>query len=162
DVDLALAAVVDGVLGGPDRLAVDRDVRLVGVPVLGGHALELVQGHVAGRDGRRLRLHRGGRTAGGRERSGAAEQRRAQHDGAGKTTAVRVLATLVAPDAGSASVCGYDVASEPRRVRERIGLTGQFASVDETLTGTQNLVMIGRLLDLPAREARARARELLD
>ena len=83
-------------------------------------------------------------------------------NGAGKTTAVRVLATLVAPDAGSASVCGYDVASEPRRVRERIGLTGQFASVDETLTGTQNLVMIGRLLDLPAREARARARELLD
>ncbi|MDX6719552.1 MAG: oleandomycin transport system ATP-binding protein [Solirubrobacteraceae bacterium] len=82
-------------------------------------------------------------------------------NGAGKTTAVRVLATLVAPDAGSARVGGHDVLREPARVRERIGLTGQFASVDETLTGTQNLVMIGRLLDMSARDARARARELL-
>jgi oleandomycin transport system ATP-binding protein len=82
-------------------------------------------------------------------------------NGAGKTTAVRVLATLVAPDAGSARVAGYDVASQAALVRERIGLTGQFASVDETLTGTQNLVMIGRLLDMSPRDAKARARELL-
>ena len=82
-------------------------------------------------------------------------------NGAGKTTAVRVLATLVAPDAGSARVGGYDVLRQPARVRERIGLTGQFASVDETLSGTQNLVMIGRLLDMSARDAKARARELL-
>ncbi len=82
-------------------------------------------------------------------------------NGAGKTTAVRVLATLVAPDAGSAHVAGYDVARQAARVRERIGLTGQFASVDETLTGTQNLVMIGRLLDMRPRDAKARAGELL-
>jgi oleandomycin transport system ATP-binding protein len=82
-------------------------------------------------------------------------------NGAGKTTAVRVLATLVAPDAGSARVAGYDVLRQPAQVRERIGLTGQFASVDETLTGTQNLVMIGRLLDMRGRDAKARARELL-
>src|SRR6186997_1173319 len=82
-------------------------------------------------------------------------------NGAGKTTAVRILATLVAADAGSARVGGYDVARDPSRVRERIGLTGQFASVDETLSGTQNLVMIGRLLDMSARDAKARAGELL-
>jgi oleandomycin transport system ATP-binding protein len=82
-------------------------------------------------------------------------------NGAGKTTAVRVLATLVAPDEGTGKVAGYDVLRQPARVRERIGLTGQFASVDETLTGTQNLVMIGRLLDMNARDAKARARELL-
>ena len=82
-------------------------------------------------------------------------------NGAGKTTAVRILATLVAADEGSARVGGYDVAREPSRVRERIGLTGQFASVDETLSATQNLVMIGRLLDMSARDAKARARELL-
>jgi oleandomycin transport system ATP-binding protein len=82
-------------------------------------------------------------------------------NGAGKTTAVRVLATLVAPDAGDARIDGFDVVRDAAQVRERIGLTGQFASVDETLTGTQNLVMIGRLLDMSGRDAKARARELL-
>jgi oleandomycin transport system ATP-binding protein len=82
-------------------------------------------------------------------------------NGAGKTTAVRILATLIAADAGSARVAGHDVAREPARVRELIGLPGQYASVDELLTGEQNLVMIGQLLDLSGRAARARARELL-
>ena len=83
-------------------------------------------------------------------------------NGAGKTTAVRILATLIAADSGTARVGGFDVARDPRQVRQTIGLTGQYASVDEDLTGTQNLVLIGQLLDLPTREARARARELLD
>jgi oleandomycin transport system ATP-binding protein len=82
-------------------------------------------------------------------------------NGAGKTTAVRILATLIQADGGSARVAGHDVAREPARVREQIGLTGQYASVDELLTGEQNLVMIGQLLDLPGKRARARARELL-
>jgi oleandomycin transport system ATP-binding protein len=83
-------------------------------------------------------------------------------NGAGKTTAVRMLATLLAPDGGWARVDGHDVVAEPARVRQAIGLTGQYASVDDTLSGTQNLVMIGRLLDLSRRDARARARELLN
>jgi len=82
-------------------------------------------------------------------------------NGAGKTTAVRVLATLLRPDAGSARITGLDVLADPAAVRARIGLTGQYASVDEDLTGTQNLVMIGELLDLSRRDARARAAELL-
>ncbi|WP_369130033.1 ATP-binding cassette domain-containing protein [Modestobacter roseus] len=82
-------------------------------------------------------------------------------NGAGKTTAVRVLATLLRPDAGSARICGHDVVGEPGRVRELIGLTGQYASVDEDLTGRQNLVMIGRLLGLSRPEAHARATDLL-
>jgi oleandomycin transport system ATP-binding protein len=82
-------------------------------------------------------------------------------NGAGKTTAVRILATLIAADSGSARVGGYDLVRDARRVRQTIGLTGQYASVDEDLTGLQNLVLIGQLLDLPTREARARARELL-
>ena len=83
-------------------------------------------------------------------------------NGAGKTTAVRVLATLIAPDAGSATVGGFDVTRQSVQVRERIGLTGQFASVDEDLTGTENLVLIGRLLDLSRSEAKARAAQLLE
>jgi oleandomycin transport system ATP-binding protein len=83
-------------------------------------------------------------------------------NGAGKTTAVRVLATLLRPDAGRAEVAGIDVLRHPERVRRRIGLTGQYASVDEDLTGTQNLILIGQLLDLSRREARRRAVELLD
>src|SRR5690349_21517832 len=83
-------------------------------------------------------------------------------NGAGKTTAVRILATLIAADAGSARVAGHDVAREPAKVREQIGLTGQYASVDELLTGEQNLVMIGQLLDLSGKQARIRAKELLD
>jgi oleandomycin transport system ATP-binding protein len=83
-------------------------------------------------------------------------------NGAGKTTAVRVLATLLTPDAGTATVGGYDVVREAHQVRQMIGLTGQYASVDETLTGTENLVLIGRLLGIPRAEAKARASELLD
>jgi oleandomycin transport system ATP-binding protein len=82
-------------------------------------------------------------------------------NGAGKTTAVRILATLLPADGGHAEVGGHDVARHPHLVRATIGLTGQYASVDEDLTGTQNLVMIGRLLNLSARDARARAAELL-
>jgi oleandomycin transport system ATP-binding protein len=82
-------------------------------------------------------------------------------NGAGKTTAVRVLATLLRPDSGSAQVAGVDVLRHPERVRRRIGLTGQYASVDEDLTGLQNLVLIGQLLDLSRRDARRRAAELL-
>ena len=70
-------------------------------------------------------------------------------NGAGKTTAVRILATLLRPDGGQASVCGYDVLRDAHQVRQLIGLTGQYASVDEGLSGTNNLIMIGRLLGLP-------------
>jgi oleandomycin transport system ATP-binding protein len=82
-------------------------------------------------------------------------------NGAGKTTAVRVLATLLRPDAGRAEVGGYDVVHDAHRVRQLIGLTGQYASVDENLTGAENLLLIGRLLAMPRREAKQRARELL-
>ncbi|MBE1531978.1 ATP-binding cassette domain-containing protein [Actinomadura algeriensis] len=83
-------------------------------------------------------------------------------NGAGKTTAIRILATLLRPDAGTARVCGLDVGRDAAGVRRRIGLTGQYASVDEDLTATENLVLIGRLLDLRKADARARAGELLD
>lgn len=83
-------------------------------------------------------------------------------NGAGKTTLVRVLATLLTPDAGQAVVAGYDVVRQPRQLRRHIGLTGQYASVDEKLPGWENLYMIGRLLDLPRPRARARADELLE
>ena len=83
-------------------------------------------------------------------------------NGAGKTTAVRVLATLLRADAGTARIDGYDVAKQAGQVRRTIGLTGQYASVDEDLTGIQNLVMIGTLLNLSTRDAKSRAVELLD
>ncbi|MFD3698317.1 ATP-binding cassette domain-containing protein [Streptomyces sp. NPDC058646] len=83
-------------------------------------------------------------------------------NGAGKTTAVRIFATLLRPDGGRAEVGGYDVVREAGRVRSLIGLTGQYAAVDENLTGTENLLMIGRLLGMPRGDARARAAELLD
>ncbi|MFE7357150.1 ATP-binding cassette domain-containing protein [Streptomyces sp. NPDC057543] len=83
-------------------------------------------------------------------------------NGAGKTTLVRCLSTLVLPDAGHATVAGYDVVKQPRQLRRTIGLTGQYASVDEKLSGWENLYMIGRLLDLPRRTARSRADELLE
>ena len=83
-------------------------------------------------------------------------------NGAGKTTAVRVLATLLRADAGTARIDGYDVVADAGKVRRTIGLTGQYASVDEDLTGTENLVMIGTLLNLSTRDARSRAAELLD
>ena len=82
-------------------------------------------------------------------------------NGAGKTTAIRVLSTLLKPDAGRAFVGGYDVVRSPAEVRRLIGLTGQYAAVDELLSGEENLYMIGRLLGLPARDARSRATELL-
>src|SRR6266699_755289 len=83
-------------------------------------------------------------------------------NGAGKTTLVRVLATLLAPDSGHAEVFGRDVVSEAPVVREMLGLTGQFAAVDEILTGRENLQMFGRLFDLSRAEARRRAGELLE
>lgn len=83
-------------------------------------------------------------------------------NGAGKTTLVRCLSTLVTPDAGTAHVAGYDVVRQPRQLRRVIGLTGQYASVDEKLSGRENLYMIGRLLDLSRKEARSRADGLLE
>ncbi|MEV0171064.1 ATP-binding cassette domain-containing protein [Streptomyces sp. NPDC050803] len=83
-------------------------------------------------------------------------------NGAGKTTLVRILSTLLAPDAGQATVVGYDVVRQPRHLRRVIGLTGQYASVDEKLPGWENLYLIGRLLDLSRKDARARADELLE
>jgi oleandomycin transport system ATP-binding protein len=83
-------------------------------------------------------------------------------NGAGKTTAIRVLSTLLRPDAGHASVGGHDVVRRPQEVRRLIGLTGQYAAVDELLSGEENLYMIGRLLGLGASAARARATQLLD
>ena len=83
-------------------------------------------------------------------------------NGAGKSTTVRILATLLQADAGTATVDGVDVARDPATVRERIGLAGQYAAVDEYLTGRENLVMFGRLSGLDKRTARARAAELLD
>ncbi|MET0236186.1 MAG: ATP-binding cassette domain-containing protein [Kibdelosporangium sp.] len=83
-------------------------------------------------------------------------------NGAGKTTAVRILATLLTPDAGRALVGGYDVARNPVAVRRLIGLTGQYAALDEELSATENLMLIGRLLGMSRVDSRARARELLD
>ncbi len=82
-------------------------------------------------------------------------------NGAGKTTAVRVFATLLRPDAGHASVGGYDVIRQAHQARQLIGLTGQYAAVDEMLTGAENLLLIGRLLGVPRAAAKQRARELL-
>jgi ABC-2 type transport system ATP-binding protein len=83
-------------------------------------------------------------------------------NGAGKTTAVRILTTLLIPDAGSASVAGVDVVADPVGVRERLGLSGQYAAVDEHLTGFENLDMVGRLYRLGRQRSRSRARELLE
>lgn len=83
-------------------------------------------------------------------------------NGAGKTTTINILTTLVRPDAGAARVAGLDVVAEPHEVQRRIALTGQSAAVDEVLSGTENLVMMGRLSGLGRREARVRAAELLE
>ena len=83
-------------------------------------------------------------------------------NGAGKTTLIRVLATLLRPDAGSATVAGIDVVHDPVAVRNRIGLAGQFAAVDEYLTGREAVEMVGRLYNLGARTARERAAEVLE
>jgi ABC-2 type transport system ATP-binding protein len=83
-------------------------------------------------------------------------------NGAGKTTAVRILTTLLPPDGGSARVAGLDVVREAAQLRSRIGLAGQYAAVDENLTGAENLEMVGRLYHLPKGEPRARSAELLE
>src|SRR3954449_8712349 len=83
-------------------------------------------------------------------------------NGAGKTTAVRILTTILYPDAGRATVLGIDVAKQPQAVRERIGLAGQYAAVDENLTGRENLRLIGRLTHQPKAQVRVRADELLE
>ncbi|MGW4796101.1 ATP-binding cassette domain-containing protein [Nonomuraea sp. NPDC004297] len=83
-------------------------------------------------------------------------------NGAGKTTTVRILTTLLEPDAGRATVAGYDVVREAAELRAHIGASGQYAAVDDHLTGAENLEMIGRLYHLGAARSRRRARELLD
>jgi ABC-2 type transport system ATP-binding protein len=83
-------------------------------------------------------------------------------NGAGKTTAVRVMATLLQPDAGEVCVAGLDVVKDAVKVRHRIGLAGQYAAIDENLTGLENLVMVGRLYGMKRAAATVRARELLD
>jgi ABC-2 type transport system ATP-binding protein len=83
-------------------------------------------------------------------------------NGAGKTTAVRILATLLKPDAGRATVAGFDVVRQPDEIRRVIGLSGQYAAVDENLTGSENLWLFGRLYQLNNAEARTRATELLE
>ncbi|TDB80505.1 ATP-binding cassette domain-containing protein [Actinomadura sp. KC216] len=83
-------------------------------------------------------------------------------NGAGKTTTVRVLTTLLRPDDGRATVAGHDVVRDARRLRAKIGLSGQYAAVDEHLTGAENLEMVGRLYHLGAKRSRERARELLE
>ena len=83
-------------------------------------------------------------------------------NGAGKTTTVRILATLLHPDAGRATVYGLDVVKDAQALRSLIGLSGQYAAVDENLTGAENLWMFGRLYQLPSAEARKRAGELLE
>src|SRR5215207_10691524 len=83
-------------------------------------------------------------------------------NGAGKTTAVRILTTLLPPDGGSARVAGLDVVREAPLLRAKIGLAGQYAAVDENLTGAENLEMVGRLYHMPRADARARAADLLE
>jgi ABC-2 type transport system ATP-binding protein len=83
-------------------------------------------------------------------------------NGAGKTTTIRILSTLLRPDSGTATVLGHDVVQRAATVREKVSLTGQYASVDEDLTGTENLILIGRLLGLTWRDARRRSTELLE
>jgi ABC-2 type transport system ATP-binding protein len=83
-------------------------------------------------------------------------------NGAGKTTFVRILTTLLAPDAGSAQVVGFDVVRDASALRARIGLAGQYAAVDENLTGLENLTMVGRLYGARRAAAKARGRELLE
>jgi oleandomycin transport system ATP-binding protein len=83
-------------------------------------------------------------------------------NGSGKTTSVRVLTTLLRPDGGHARILGHDVVRDAPTVRRLIGVTGQYAAVDDTLSGTDNLVLVARLLDLPRREARARAADLIE
>ena len=82
-------------------------------------------------------------------------------NGAGKTTTVHILSTLVSPDEGHATIAGYDVKTQAHQVRQLIGLAGQYASVDEMLTGTENLVLLARLTGQPRNQAKQRAKDLL-
>jgi len=82
-------------------------------------------------------------------------------NGAGKTTTVRILTTLLRPDSGHATVAGLDVVRQPQQIRRLIGLSGQYAAVDENLTGRENLWLFGRLYQVPSAEARRRADDLL-
>lgn len=83
-------------------------------------------------------------------------------NGAGKTTFIHILSTLVKPDRGSIRIAGHDLASDKKAIKQAISLTGQFAAVDEVLTGTENLMMMGRLLGLSAQAAKERAQELIE
>src|ERR1700761_8817285 len=83
-------------------------------------------------------------------------------NGAGKTTTIRMLATLLKPDRGSAKIFGYDVVKDSHVVRQLIGVTGQYASVDEKLSATENLIIFSRLLGLSSRDAKRKARDLLE
>lgn len=83
-------------------------------------------------------------------------------NGAGKTTAVHILSTLLPNDGGTATICGYDIGTQPEMIRQVIGLTGQYAAIDEYLTGRENLRMMGRLYHLPSADVKRRAEELLD
>src|SRR3954469_18251601 len=83
-------------------------------------------------------------------------------NGAGKTTAVRILTTILQPDAGRAEILGFDVCRDPDSIRSRIGLAGQYAAVDDNLTGRENLIMVGRLTHQPRSDIPKRAAELLD
>jgi ABC-2 type transport system ATP-binding protein len=83
-------------------------------------------------------------------------------NGAGKTTTVKALTTLITPDSGSAFIDGVDVVADPQAIRRMIGASGQYAAVDQNLTGLENLVMVGKLYHLGARVARQRAQELIE
>src|SRR6187455_1261783 len=83
-------------------------------------------------------------------------------NGAGKTTTIRILSTLLPPDGGEAMVGGFDVSKNPKDVRRSIGLTGQYAAVDEYLTGRENLEMLGKLYHLSSADSRERAKQLLE
>jgi ABC-2 type transport system ATP-binding protein len=119
-------------------------------PVITAYRLSKTFGQVRALDGLSLSIERGGIFG------------LLGPNGAGKTTLIRVLATLLRPDAGTAAVAGIDVVRDPARARSRIGLAGQYAAVDDYLTGRENVEMTGRLYGLSRRDARKRAADILD
>jgi ABC-2 type transport system ATP-binding protein len=132
------------------QYAIRRDeVQMTGETAIEAIGLEMSYGDVRVLDGVDLRVGRGTVFA------------LLGPNGAGKTTTVRILSTLIRPDAGRAAVAGFDVVADRRHVRRAISLTGQYAAVDELQTGEENLRMMGRLTGLPGAEARARATDLL-